>query len=200
MLCHCLIENNFGLMSAASTHAITGFNAGLSAILLLEASRTAQVLSFDLGDFAWARRANGLVREYYGKDRFPGVIFGNSHRTLFELAEQRKLADKESLRCDAAFIDGAKTFAGRLQHIEDVRAVSPRGARIFLDEVTSQECVDGSLGPDEHDSTCKRLQPGYYEATRAYTNASRRGIMRVIECAWPPRLKNVDGICMAELL
>ena len=38
-----------------------GFNAGLSAMLLLEASRTARVLSYDLADFAWARRADEVA-------------------------------------------------------------------------------------------------------------------------------------------
>jgi hypothetical protein len=61
-----------------------GFNAGLSALLLLESARSARVLSYDLGNFRWARRADELVRQAYGPSRFPGVAFGNSTAILRE--------------------------------------------------------------------------------------------------------------------
>ena len=163
---------------------------------MLEASRSSRVVSFDLGDFKWARRADELVREMYGRRRFPGVVFGDSHRTLFATSEHEAGGQ---LRCDAAFVDGAKTYAGRLQHIRDLRAVSPSGARIFMDEVTSRACVDGTFSnAAEHDENCKKLNLGYYEATRAYTEAVRSGLMRVLECEWPSRTNQTDGVCMAE--
>lgn len=175
-----------------------GFNAGLSAILLLESSRSARVLSFDLGDFKWARRADALMREHYG-DRFPGVVFGDSAKTLRQQAA-REPAGK--LQCDAAFIDGAKTFAGRLAHIQDIRSVSPAGTRIFLDEITSLGCVDGSLyeNQTDHRLRCQSLNGAYYEPSRAYSHAVQQGMMRILECDWPQRFKETDGICMAELL
>ena len=184
-----------------STVCEIGFNAGLSAILLLEATRSARVVSFDLGNFPWAKRAETLVRDYYGQARFPGVIFGEAHTTLRERAALEHQRGRQ-LRCDAAFIDGAKTYTGRLQHIQDVRAVSPARTRIFLDEITSRECVDGSLSHNPYDYAlhCKGRNGNYYDATRAYSQAVRRGIMRVLDCAWPSHMNGTDGICMAELL
>ena len=184
---------------SVSTVCEIGFNAGLSAILLLEATRSARVLSFDLGNFPWASRADELVREHYGSARFPGVVFGEAHTTLREQAAREQQRGRQ-LRCDAAFIDGAKSYVGRLQHIQDIRAVSRLGTRIFLDEITSRECVDGSLSPSDYALRCKRINGAYYDATRAYSAAVRRGMMRVLDCAWPPHMNGTDGICLAELL
>lgn len=179
-----------------STVCEIGFNAGLSAILLLEASRSARVLSYDLADFAWARRADELVRQYYGPTRFPGVAFGNSTAILLE----QKRANP-AFTCDAAFIDGAKTYRGRLQHLRDIRNVASAGVPVFLDEITAMHCINGSIANRlEHIAACHSLHAGYWESTWAYSVASREGLLRVHECAWPPKLFNVDGICVGELL
>lgn len=175
-----------------------GFNAGLSAMLLLESARSARVLSFDLGDFMWARRADELVHQAYGA-RFPGVGFGNSTKLL----RQHRHRDP-AFNCDAAFIDGAKTYSGRLQHIHDVRSVSQPGVPVFLDEITSQACVNGTYSESgkssEHRQHCYHLSAGYYDSTRAYNYASRMGWLRIIECEWPVRHMNTDGVCLGELL
>ena len=225
-----------------------GFNAGLSAILMLEAARSARLVSFDLADFRWAHRADELVRQHYGRRRFPGVVFGDSSLTVATLKDAAAAAaastgdvplvkmdgfegddaarlpksDKQYLQrhtrsgiipqalaqaigpplhCDAGFIDGAKTFTGRLRHILSMRSVSSPGTVVFMDEVTSKECCDGTFGDgDEHAARCKPLNEGYYDATRAYSHAAKRGLLKVVECDWPNGYNGTDGVCMGVLL
>ena len=157
--------------------------------------------------FLGSHVADELVKQYYGPRRFPGVVFGDSTKTIPALLHRHPSASSSDeeiapLRCDVGFIDGAKTFAGRLAHIRSMRSVSAPGTRVFLDEVTTRECVDGSLGDGAlHAERCKNLHQGYYDSTRAYSHAAARGLMRVLECDWPPRdFNGTDGVCMAELL
>ena len=200
---------------------------------MLEAARSARLVSFDLADFRWAHRADELVRQHYGRRRFPGVVFGDSSLTVATLKDAAAAAaastgdvplvkmdgfegddaarlpksDKQYLQrhtrsgiipqalaqaigpplhCDAGFIDGAKTFTGRLRHILSMRSVSSPGTVVFMDEVTSKECCDGTFGDgDEHAARCKPLNEGYYDATRAYSHAAKRGLLKVVECDWP---------------
>ena len=167
-----------------------GFNAGLSALLLLEAVPDATVFSFDLGDMPWSRRADSLLQAAYG-ERFPGVIFGDSAKTLPAHARQ-----SGGFRCDIIFIDGSKSYRGRLTSVLDARNISRLGRTlVFLDEVSSMACVNGTFDETtEHLDRCRR---GFPDAARAYTTASRRGLLNVLECAWPRRYRNVDGICAA---
>ena len=182
--------------SSIETVCEIGFNAGLSAILMLEAAKSATVWSFDLGDFKWARRADQLVQQAYGRRRFPGVIFGDSTRTIPSIARR-----SPNFTCDAGFIDGSKEYKGRLAHFHTMRTISHPGIRVFLDEVTSMECMNGTFtSDDEHAARCMRFNPAYYPASLAHNHAVLQGLMRVIECDWPVHYKNTDGICLAELL
>lgn len=171
------------------THTICeiGFCAGLSALLFLETAPTATVWSFDLGDLPWSRAANARLAELYPYERFPGVVFGDAavmvHRAL------------RGRRCDVAFVDGDKTYHGRLGSLRSLRAVAERGATIFLDEVTTEACVNGSYGADL-ERRCAHLNPGYWPSVRAYNSAVREGWLAVERCAWPPTPH--DGICTAR--
>ena len=81
------------------------------------------------------------------------------------------------------------------------RAARRAGVRVFLDEVTSFECVNGSIASDElHRQRCAGLNPAYYPASLAHHHAVQQGRMRVLECDWPKGYKDKDGICLAELL
>ena len=67
----------------ANTICEVGFNAGLSALLLLEAAPSARVISFDLGDMPWSGfAANALRAAYDSPRRFIGTVFGDSAATL----------------------------------------------------------------------------------------------------------------------
>ena len=178
-----------------------GFNAGLSALLLLEAVPTARVLSFDLGDQPWSKHAaHALAQRYRGRgqrsSRFLGVVFGDSAETI-----PRYKREHPGFACDVAFVDGSKSYQGRKSSLNDLRAMASANAVVFLDEVTSQRCINGSLPLPTHTATCRHLNPPYYAAVRAYDNFCRKGQMRVLECAWPKgRFEDRDGICMAQFM
>ena len=169
-----------------------GFNAGLSSLLFLEAAPDATVHSFDLGDMPWSQKADDLLRSAYGSVRFPGVTFGDSAKTI-------RTRDRERpLKCDVAFIDGDKTYEGRLQSLYDARAISRPAALVFLDDLSSRACIDGSVPKKEHTRRCEERQM-YATAVRAYDRASRTGLLKVRDCVWPPSYEDKDGVCTAEL-
>ena len=167
-----------------------GFNAGLSALLLLESVPNGVVLSFDLGDMPWAREADRLLRNAYGSRRFPGVVWGDSKHTIQETAI------KQPNLCDMAFIDGDKSYKGRYETLWALSDASRPNAPIFMDEVTSEACVNGTFAPGaEHAKRCTHL--GQYPPVRAYNDACREGWFRVERCAWP-RKHLTDGICLGR--
>ena len=168
-----------------------GFCAGLSALLLLEAFPRARVLSFDLGNLPWAHAADDMLRAQYAPARFPGVVFGDAAATIPREHAQRPFA------CDAVFVDGDKSYAGRYASLARLRAVSRDGAAVFMDEVTSEACVNGTYASVEHERHCRDRNANYWPAVRAYNRAAREGWLRVQRCAWPPRHRH-DGICLAR--
>ena len=166
-----------------------GFNAGLSALLLLESVPNGVVLSFDLGDLPWAREADRLLRNAYGP-RFPGVVWGDAARTVQDMAIRKPLL------CDIAFVDGDKSYKGRYETLWALSDAARPNALVFMDEVTSEACVNGTFAPGaEHAQHCTAL--GQYPPVRAYNDACREGWFRVERCAWP-RKHTTDGICLGR--
>ena len=180
-----------GRSMRAPTVCEVGFNAGLSALLLLESIPHARVLSFDLGDFPWARPADALLREQYGAARFPGVVFGDAVRRIPAHAAARPF------QCDAVFVDGDKSYVGRYGTLVALWRVSRANATVFMDEVTTEACVNGTHVPEspKHERQCAGRNRGYWPSVRAYTRACHEGWLRVQRCAWPSRHPH-DGICM----
>lgn len=179
-------------MRDVATVCETGFCAGLSALLLLEALPSARVLSFDLGDFPWARPADALLRARYGPRRFPGVVFGDAAQTI------RAYRAAHPFKCDAVFVDGDKSYTGRYNSLVQLRRASRKGAHVFMDEVTRQNCVDGTYANKyDHEINCHHLNGGYWPAVRAYNHAALEGWLRVKRCAWP-QTAPFDGICLAR--
>lgn len=182
-----------GRSMRAPTVCEVGFNAGLSALLLLESIPHARVLSFDLGDFPWARPADAILRKRYGAARFPGVVFGDAvQRIPVHVAEH-------PFRCDIVFVDGDKSYAGRYGTLAALRRVSRDSAAVFMDEVTTEACVNGTYLPEspKHERQCAAMDPGYWPSVRAYTRACHEGWLRVQRCAWPLR-HPYDGICLGK--
>ena len=171
-----------------------GFNAGESAVLFLETLPRARLLSFDLvhPSKPWVQPAASRLSLLYG-ERFT-LTLGDSRATVPKLFASRAPV------CDAVFIDGSKTFDGRLADVHNLRAAARPGALVILDEVTTRGCVDGT----ETDEACRRnrhpVAAGYNAAVRAYANATRAGLMRVDQCVWGAAQKNVDGLCLGEFL
>ena len=167
-----------------------GFNAGLSALLLLESVPNGVVLSFDLGDMPWAREADRLLKNAYGSRRFPGVIWGDSKDTV------QRMATRHPHTCDLVFVDGDKSYDGRYKTLWALSDASRPNALVFMDEVTSMACVNGTFAPGaEHAEHCTHL--GQYPPVRAYNDACREGWLRVERCAWP-RKHPTDGICLGR--
>jgi len=171
-----------------------GFNAGLSALLLLESIPNARVLSFDLGDLPWSRAADKILRKSYGAARFPGVTFGDSKRTIPQVATKRPF------RCDLSFVDGDKTYQGRYNTLVALRDVASNQSVVFMDEVTSEACVNGTYASDsaQHKRSCAALNHGYWPSVRAYNRACREGWLRVQRCVWPRRHPH-DGLCIGHI-
>lgn len=180
-------------MQNVSVVCETGFCAGLSALLLLEALPSARVLSFDLGDFPWARPADAMLRERYHPSRFPGVVFGDAAKTI---ANHHRV---HPFSCDVVFVDGDKSFTGRYRSLVRLRAVSRLNAHVFMDEVTREDCINGTFDDDTHERNCRGLNENYWPSVRAYNRASREGWLQVQRCAWPATAK-YDGLCLATFV
>ena len=166
-----------------------GFNAGLSALLLLESVPNGVVLSFDLGDMPWARAADRLLHNAYGA-RFPGVVWGDAKHTVQDMAVKRPST------CDIAFLDGDKSYKGRYSTLWALSGASRPNALVFMDEVSSEACVNGTFASGaEHAERCTKF--GQYPPVRAYNDAVREGWFRVERCAWPRKHPH-DGICLGR--
>ena len=175
----------------------TGFNAGLSALLMLEAAPSARLVSFDLGDLPWSGNASALLRGIYPRERFLGVVFGDSMQTIPKFA-----AAHPTFRCDAILLDGGKAERTRMADLKNLRAMASPGARVYMDEVNSKACVDGSLSENDWEAQCRlsgRLTFWHGTAPRAYHKAASRGLMRVRSCEMATAAKD-DGVCEAKYL
>lgn len=190
-----LINNVCAIKSATAIDTIceVGFYAGLSALLFLEAAPNARVVSFDLGDLPWSHEADRRLQRLYPPSRFPGVIFGDAALNI------PKAARTLGIHCDMSFIDGSKTFQGRLQSILALRAVSHRGSYVFMDEVSTKRCVDGSIPQKDLERRCAHLNWGYWPSIKAYNVAVNRGILRIDECVSSIH-HPFDGICRGIFL
>lgn len=174
-----------------------GFNAGESAVLFLEAAPKARVLSLDFGDKPWTRRQGELLKKAYG-DRFE-LRIGSSAVTLPKYHEEQKKLDVTDRRpCDMALIDGAKTYDGRLTDLRNMQTASRPGALLLLDEVTSRACATGEFPLEKclrsHSTKANLPMP----PSRAYHKASRDGLLKVGDCAFPAAYPH-DGFCAATL-
>ena len=138
--------------------------------------------------------AESFLRSRY-PDRFLGVVYGDSSKTI-----PRYKAAHAAFTCDAAFIDGDKSYHGRRNQLRRMRGVSYAGGRLFFDEVTAERCLDGSVPLGNHTAACQGLNGQYWPAVQAlaYDKSVRDGEVRVLGCAYPERYKDRDGICTAE--
>jgi predicted O-methyltransferase YrrM len=118
----------------------TGFNAGHSAIVLLEAlaiSRTATYLGFDLGDGPFTRGAAAFINTWL----YPGrlrLVIGDSAQTL---APMLSAEPTPSTACDLVSIDGNHTPLGVVADVRALRQHISPGAIVFLDDVDVSHVV-----------------------------------------------------------
>ena len=175
--------------STTATICEVGFGAGLSTLLFLEAAPTATVWSFDLGDLPWSRAASARIAELYPYERFPGVVFGDAALMLRQVLGKR--------RCDVAIVGGSKPYLGRLASLRSLRAVSAADATVFLDKVSTEACVNGSIDL-ESERRCQGLNSRNWPTVRAYNTAVWEGWLSIERCAWSK--SPYDGVCRARFL
>mmetsp|Transcript_11184 Transcript_11184/g.22664 ORF Transcript_11184/g.22664 Transcript_11184/m.22664 type:complete len:148 (-) Transcript_11184:38-481(-) len=142
----------------------------------------------------WSRTAAHLLKLSH-PERFLGAQFGFSQRTILRYASAHP-----KFRCDAMLVDGSKSQHGRASDIDNLRKLSHQGARLYLDEVSSERCINGSIvDNDQWRTECKlrtaRIKTWIGDAPRAYHEAAVRGLIRVRGCAFGGEQ---DGICEAE--
>lgn len=175
-----------------------GFMAGHTAMLFAEAAPQAKVLSFDLGSVAlvpWLSKQNVRLKDAYG-DRWMGVVKGSSLVTV-----PRWLKEHPGFKCDVVFVDGGKTTDIRASDFENFAKMSHPRTLVFFDEVTRQECVNGTASEADcrFDSQGKKISDATTAKTAAGAGkASRNGILKVRQCKWPPGWEGLDGICAAR--
>jgi hypothetical protein len=115
--------------TSATTILEIGFNAGLSSQALLSAAEGVRVVSFDLGEHSYVRRA----KEYIDR-RFPGrheLVFGDSRTTL-----PRYAARGGRPVFDLAFVDGSHELEVVRADLRNARALCKPNAHVMLDDLT----------------------------------------------------------------
>ena len=194
-----------------------GFNAGLSSLLLLEASASrrmgragsgARVRSFDIDAFPYTRTASALLTRAYA-ERFD-VSFGDAD-ALLALPSMNVSGRHTRQACDITFVDGQKSVVGKLGHLKVLAKHSARaGAWIFVDDVKNGSwCGRRTVEPDGH-TLCigtrgTSIVSKAAAASEGLAAAVQLGIVHLIECRWPSvrphegwRMDG-EGLCLAEV-
>lgn len=174
------LRKHFSKAAVPPTICELGFNAGHSALLMLEALPDAKLVSFDLGDADWADANQKLLAFMYAP-RFR-YIKGDSAETV------RAAAD---LKCDAFFIDGSKSTEARYADVLNFRSLSRPGAILFMDEVSSEACARGTMS----ETDCIATTGSYAPTTIAYNRLSKEGTISVDACVTTPTIG--DAFCCA---
>lgn len=176
------LRSRFTSTSASPVICELGFNAGHSALLMLEALPKASLVSFDLGDQDWADANQKLLTFMYAP-RFR-YVKGDSAVTV---------PAAKGLKCDVLFIDGSKAAEARYADVMNFRTLSRPGALLFLDEVSTEACARGSMSEAE----CLATTGHYASTTVAYSRLSKEGMLIVDACVTTPTVG--DGFCSATL-
>ena len=198
-----------------------GFNAGLSSLLLLEASASrrmqgraaspaasgARVRSFDIDAFPYTRTASALLTRAYA-ERFD-VSFGDAD-ALLALPSMNVSGRHTRQACDITFVDGQKSVLGKLGHLKVlVKHSAQAGAWIFVDDVKNGSwCGRRTVEPDGHTlciGTRGTIVSKAAAASEGLAAAVQLGIVHLIECRWPSvrphegwRMDG-EGLCLAEV-
>jgi hypothetical protein len=107
----------------------TGFNAGFSAWVFLQASPATRVHSFDLGMYGYTQRAKQHIDEAFtGRHE---LIRGDSQETLPAFSRQHP-----GLTFDLIFIDGGHTYEVALADLRNMRAMANAGTIVVIDDIT----------------------------------------------------------------
>jgi len=142
----------------------TGFNAGHSAMLFLQASQRVSYLGFDLGDVPAARMVAPKLLDMFGGDRFQ-IVWGNTRKTLADFFRKNP-----GILCDIIVLDGEHTYEGVLN---DFNALSLHGRTIVWSPAQDKDqpqkitssvaatCLVTSLFRDVSEAELEQAQIGH---------------------------------------
>jgi len=158
----------------------TGFNAGSSAVIMLEQNFVNHLRSFDLGTFDYSEKCRDLVTaEYPG--RFE-AIFGDSRSTVPEFSEKHP-----DWKCDLWMIDGGHNGDVPKKDIESALRASRVGTTFYFDD----------YGPCSYCLSVKNAVDSFVAS----------GNISPIQCSpsvWisenPPRLEEGHFFCRAQVI
>merc|ERR1719379_2764387 len=115
----------------------TGFNAGHSALLFLQANPHARLISFDLGKFAVTNVTQAWMKEKFS-NRFEFVEGDSVHTVPQYFSEHR------DVRCDFVSVDGGRSSSVVAADIANFAASARSGAVIAVDDTPcSAQCCKG---------------------------------------------------------
>lgn len=169
----------------------TGFNAGHSAMLFLDALPNSRLVEFDLGDFAWAVGNAAMLNRTYGPARFE-YVKGDSAVTIpRHLAARRGRGESEAY-CDVLFVDGRKGVEGRRGDVMLMRSMAKPGALVFGDEANTVECMSGKV--DKTHEKCKM----HWDTEWAWNELVRNSTLSWHACSEPSAQQGLreDIVCL----
>ena len=163
-----------------------GFNAGHSSMLFLETLPSASVTTFDVA-MPYGPYGRRHLQKLYG-ERFT-YVEGRSAHTIPAFRQRHP-----DFRCDVVFIDGSKKEADRYRDVLNFRNMSSRDALVYLDEINTVACVNGTAARGS--APCAKHN-GWGGASLAYNSLAREGRLAVVRCVFPV---SGDGTCSARFL
>jgi predicted O-methyltransferase YrrM len=150
---------------------------------MLEALPDAKLVSFDLGDLAWAD-ANQKLLSFIYTPRFR-YIKGDSALTV---------QASDGLKCNAFFVDGSKATEARYADVLHFRSLATPHAILFMDEVSSEACARRIMS----EADCLANTGGYASTAIAYHRLSKEGTIRVDSCVTTPTAGDISAVLLSE--
>ena len=187
-----LMAQEQGRLPDAPVSCESGFNAGHSAIVFLQAMPLrSSHYEFSFGGHpGWRKVAPyelqnaAFFRSVFGP-RF-NYIDGDTNVTLRNFAESAP-----EIKCDVVFVDGAKGTAARANDLNLFRAISKPGAMVFGDEIDTVSCASGQDNP----TGCTT----FGRTALAYHKAVRSGFLKYESCSHEARTR-WDLVCLWSFL
>ena len=114
--------------------------------------------------------------------------------SLATVPYRRFIEGNPDFKCDVVFIDGEKFEKPRYDDIMNFRKISTLDTVLYMDEVNTLECVNGTV--DRGHDKCKEKQ-AWWGASLAYNSLVKEGKMVMDKCSFEiPG----DGMCSARFL
>jgi len=160
----------------------TGYNAGHSAMLFLDALPGYKFYEFDAGDIPWSVPNAMMFNQMYG-DRFE-YIQGDGGQTIRQF-----ITERPSIKCDVMFLDGRKGEGWRYDDILLFGKLKKSNTLVFGDEANTPECMSGQVSRDH--PRCAQVHDG---TEYAWNKAAQEGLLLFDACSEPQRINDV--VCL----